>query len=117
MILGNNYSLPFDDPFVEFLESVREEKKLEKFIPSEFLYDLKRGLGLVGRELLPKYRHCFTNEVRGTVFQTWHIEYDISEHPSIRLQIHRNRFLAAPLMNGKPVRAHSIGIGINERTA
>lgn len=121
MILGNNYSIPIDDkgltdPFLEFLQSFNEDEGYTKVIPSQFLYDLKRGLGTVAKDLLPKYKDCFTNEVRGKVFQTWHIDYDDNLYPTLRLTLHRNKFLAAPLMNEKPVSVVSIGIDINEKT-
>lgn len=118
MILGNEYSVPVngEEEFLEFLQSFNEDEGYNKEIPSEFLYDLRRLDLLVGRDLLPKYKDYFKDQIKGMIFTTWHIDYDNPLYPRLRLSSGRNNFLGAPLLNGRPVRAHSIGIGIDERT-
>lgn len=118
MILGNKTSIPIDDhEFLEFISSFNEDEGYSKEIPEVFLYDLRRLDLLVGRDLLPKYKDYFQDQVKGMIFTTWHIDYDDNPlYPKLRLSNSRNNFLGAPLLNGRPVQAHSVGIGIDERT-
>jgi hypothetical protein len=120
--LGNLYTGPGDVEFDLFLEVFFDENEEGErvstaAIPKEFLYDLTSNGIVVGRDLLPFYKDSFRDQTNGMVFSTWYIDYDDRMNPRLRIVRPTNRFLASPVMNGKQVRSHSIGIKVNERTS